>query len=249
MLHICSILKNFSSHYPKWLYQGWPQSFPLSFPLGSAPGTFPMLTLPSHQPLLGSARCQLLRTGKYQEPGHSLTSDGAGRRVLLLPALHDPSRSKAGSDPAADSAACLLTQVTGSCCCLALAIWRGDRLEQPPPRRDGNGAVGGGTRGRCLMMFMKHLLWLPRQLEPKDWHPRTDALGQAPKGWQTGTHTHSWHPGTGIQGLAPRDWCLQCQQQPLAQHVALLCVRGSGTAKPLDDIPLKKKISQWMSWN
>lgn len=157
----------------------------------------------------------------------SLTSAGAGRGVLLLPAPRDPSRSKAESDPAADSAACLLTQITGSCCRLALEIWRGDRLEQLPPRRDGNRAVGGGTRGRCLMMFMKDLLWLPRQLEPKDWHPGRDALGREPADRdlypQSGSRV--WHPGTGTQGLVST-----MPQQPLGQHMALLHVRGSGNS-------------------
>lgn len=75
------------------------------------------------------------------------------------------------------------------------------------------------------MMFMKYLLWLP----------------------------DGWDPGTGTQGLAVRDsypqlasrhWYPRCQQQPLTQHMTLLHVRGSRTAKPLDDIPLRKKTNQ-----
>lgn len=131
--------------------------------------------------------------------GHPLTSSGARRGVLFLPAPCDPSRSEAGSYPTADTtAACLLTRITGSCSRLTLEIWPGDRLEQLPPPRDGNGAVGRGTQGRWLMLFMKRLLWLLRRMEPGDWHPGSDALGQAPKGWHTETCTHSWHPGTGI---------------------------------------------------
>lgn len=83
------------------------------------------------------------------------------------------------------------------------------------------------------MMFMKRSLWLPRRLEPRDWHPGSDALGHAPKGWQR------LIPTAGIQGLASRYRYPQCQQQPLAQHTALLHVRGSGTAKPPDDISLR----------
>lgn len=148
-------------HAPHFLYlKDFPFTLPFTMALpGLAPGLSPFLpsrlstrSFPDPDTAMTSASAWLCSmpapaygTDRYQQHGHPLASAGAGQGVLLLPAPRDPSRSEAGSDPAADTAACLLTRITGSCCRLALEICQGDRLGQPPPRRDGNGAVGGGV--------------------------------------------------------------------------------------------------------